>query len=252
MTKISNISCVMIVKNAESSIRDVLNALVNFEDVVLYSNNSTDATDSIASTYDNVTLIQGEFIGFGPTKNRATTYAKNDWILSLDADEVLSKEFINNIADLKLDEKKLYSILRINYYKKTQIKHCWGNDIIIRLYNRTKTKFTNKKVHEKIIDDNFTVEQLSGVVKHYPYATITDFIIKLDRYSTIYAKDNVGKKTSSPTKAFFNGAYSFIKTYFFKQGFRDGYVGLVIAYSHMVTNFYKYIKLYELNKELKK
>jgi len=252
MTKISNISCVMIVKNAESSIRDVLNALVNFEDVVLYSNNSTDATDSIASTYDNVTLIQGEFIGFGPTKNRAATYAKNDWILSLDADEVLSKEFINNIADLKLDEKKLYSILRINYYKKTQIKHCWGNDIIIRLYNRTKTKFTNKKVHEKIIDDNFTVEQLSGVVKHYPYATITDFIIKLDRYSTIYAKDNVGKKTSSPAKAFFNGAYSFIKTYFFKQGFRDGYVGLVIAYSHMVTNFYKYIKLYELNKELKK
>ncbi|WP_434658611.1 hypothetical protein [Sulfurimonas sp. NW9] len=94
-------------------------------------------------------------------------------------------------------------------------------------------------------------EILDGNVLHYSYQSIEQFINKANTYSTLFAKNNAGKKSSSPAKAFFNGAYSFIKTYFFKQGFRDGYVGLVIACSHMVTNFYKYIKLYELNKEQK-
>jgi len=88
-------------------------------------------------------------------------------------------------------------------------------------------------------------------MKHYSYMSISDFIIKLDRYSTLFANDNVGKKSSSPAKAFFNGLYSFFRTYILKRGFLDGYAGLIIAFSHFATNFYKYIKLYELNLEQK-
>jgi len=252
MTKelIKNISCVMIAKDAEATIKNVLDALREFEDVVIYSNNSTDKTDEIAKSYSNINLIQGDFLGFGPTKNKATTFAKNEWILSLDADEVLSQEFVDNLRVLQLNEKSIYTILRTNYYKTTQVKHCWGNDIITRVYNRSKTSFTDKKVHEKIIQDGFKMESIDGAIKHYPYSTITDFIVKLDRYSTIYANDNVGKKSSSPLKASLNGIYSFFKTYFLKRGFLDGYAGLGIAFSHMATNFYKYIKLYEMNREL--
>lgn len=249
--KIKNISCVIIVKDAEATIKKVLDSLLDFSDVVLYSNNSTDKTDSIAKKYENVNLVQGSFIGFGPTKNIAATFAKNSWILSLDADEVLSDEFVNNLKKETLDDNYIYSILRTNYYKQTQIKHCWGNDKIVRIYNKTKTSFTDKKVHEKIIEEGLKVSSIKGNVLHYPYSSITDFIIKLDRYSTIYANDNVGKKTSSPLKASFNALFSFFKTYFIKRGFLDGYAGLVIAFSHMATNFYKYIKLYELNRELK-
>jgi len=247
---IKHISCVMIAKDAEATLKNVLDALSEFEDVVIYSNNSTDKTNEIARSYTNVNLIEGEFLGFGQTKNKATTYAKNDWILSLDADEVLSKEFVTNLQNLKLDEKYIYTILRTNYYKQTQIKHCWGNDIITRVYNRKKTAFTDKKVHEKIIEDGFEIKQIDGAIKHYPYSNITDFIVKLDRYSTIYANDNAGKKSSSPLKAFLNGSFSFFKTYFIKRGFLDGYAGLIIAFSHMATNFYKYMKLYEANREL--
>ncbi|MDQ7059595.1 MAG: glycosyltransferase family 2 protein [Sulfurimonas sp.] len=249
--EITNISCVLIVKDAEHTIKKALDALEIFKDVVLYSNNSTDKTDEIAKSYSNVHLVSGDFIGFGSTKNKAATYAKNNWILSLDADEVLSKSFINNLKALKLTTNNVYSILRANYYKTTQIKHCWGNDIIVRLYNREITSFTDKKVHEFIINDNLHTQQIDGIVEHYPYSTITDFIVKLDRYSSIFAQDNVGKKSSSPLKAILNASFSFFKTYFLKRGFLDGYAGLVIAFSHMATNFYKYIKLYELNKELK-
>lgn len=250
MTKIRNISCVIIAKNAETTLKATLDSLKEFEDVVLYSNNSTDRTDKIASSYSNVNLINGDFLGFGQTKNKAATYSKNQWILSLDADEVLSSECIKEIKELTLEDDTLYSITRENYYKKRVVKHCWGKDIIVRLYNKTQTSFTDKQVHESILSDNFNIQNITGSVMHYPYSTITDFIVKLDRYSSIYAKDNVGKKSSSPFKAFFNGLFSFFKTYFLKLGFLDGYAGLVIAFSHMATNFYKYIKLYELNKEL--
>lgn len=248
--QITSISCVLIVKDAETTIKKVLTSLNMFTDVIVYSNNSTDSTNKLAKEFSNVTLIEGEFIGFGPTKNLAASYAKNEWVLSLDADEVLSKEFTSNLQELNLDINTVYTILRTNYYKDSQVKHCWGDDVIIRLYNRNITSFTNKKVHEKIISDNLVIEQITGAVKHYPYTTVTDFIVKLDRYSTIFAEDNVGQKKSSPSKAFFNGMFSFIKTYFLKKGFLDGYAGLIIAFSHMATNFYKYIKLYELNKEL--
>lgn len=251
MTKIAHISCVMIVKNAEATLQPVLKALEVFEDVVLYSNNSTDKTDEIANSFTNVNLIQGEFLGFGPTKNRASEYAKNEWILSLDADEVLSPAFTQNLATLQLNEQTIYSILRTNYYKKQEIKHCWGDDIIPRLYNRSVTRFTDKQVHEEIIIDAHTTQMLLGSVKHYPYASVSDFIVKLDRYSSIFAEDNKGKKNSSPSKAFFNALFSFTKTYIIKRGFLDGYAGLIIAFSHMATNFYKYIKLYELNKDVK-
>jgi hypothetical protein len=107
----------------------------------------------------------------------------------------------------------------------------------------------DNSVHEYVIQKGYKNIILQGVISHYPYQNITDFITKLDRYSTIFAQENRNKKASSPTKAIFNGIYSFIKTYFFKKGFLDGYSGLVIAFSHMATNFYKYIKLYELNKK---
>ena len=135
------------------------------------------------------------------------------------------------------------------------IQFCLGkitNNLIKRLYNKDVTSYNSNDVHEDIITQGLNQELLKGNVEHYSYHSISEFIIKADRYSTLFATNNVGKKSSSPTKAFFNGMYSFFRTYILKQGFRDGYVGLIIAFSHAVTNFYKYIKLYELNKELKK
>ena len=240
----------MIAKDAENTISVSLDSLVTFSEVILYLNDTTDKTKQIATKYKNVKIIEGDFIGFGNTKNIAASYSTNSWILSLDSDEVLSQDFIDNILKLSLDDDSVYTILRTNYYKQRQIKHCWGNDIITRLYNKNITSFSKKRVHEYIIDNNMNKKSLQGIVKHYPYQTISDFIIKLDRYSTIFAQENVGKKSSSPVKAILNAKFSFFKTYFLKKGFLDGSAGLIIAFSHMATNFYKYIKLYELNKEL--
>lgn len=252
MKKIENISVVIIAKNAQNTIKEVLQSLENFSDVVIYENGSTDDTVKIIEEFYNVNLVKGNFIGFGKTKNKAAMYSKNDWVLSLDADEVVSEEMFKNIQALTLDKNRVYEIKRSNYYKTHKLKYCgWGEERIVRLYNKQTTAYNDSMVHEKIITENCNISVINGELKHYPYSSISQFVQKADQYSEIFANEKVGKKSSSPLKAFFNAMFSFIKTYIFKRGFLDGYVGLVISVSHAVTNFYKYIKLYEKNKELK-
>lgn len=250
---IKNISVVIIVKNGANTIAEVLDSLSMFEDVVIYENGSTDGTTEIAQSYSNVNLIEGTFLGFGKTKNKASSSAKNNWVLSLDADEVVTQVMLEEIRQCQLENTKVYEIRRSNYYKDKKIKYCgWGEERIVRLYNKSITSFNNNMVHEKIISNDFTIDVINGELKHYPYSSISQFVQKADSYSEIFANEKVGKKSSSCLKAFSNATFSFIKTYIFKRGFLDGYVGLLISVSHAVTNFYKYLKLYEKNKELDK
>ncbi|MCX6061839.1 MAG: glycosyltransferase family 2 protein [Campylobacterales bacterium] len=247
-----NVSAVMIVKNGARTIRRTLESLREFEDVVVYDNGSTDGTLEIARGYPNVHLIEGNFDGFGTTKNRAAGYAKYDWILSIDSDEEVDAGLMMALKNDTFDPNTVYFVNALAYYKDIPIRHSgWNNQKVRRFYHKKTTAFNDNFVHERIMDDGMKTALLDGNMKHYSYMSISDFIIKLDRYSTLFANDNMGKRSSSPAKAFFNGLYSFFRTYILKRGFLDGYAGLIIAFSHFATNFYKYIKLYELNLEQK-
>ena len=247
-----NISAVVLVKNNEITIRKTLQALQEFNEIIVYDNGSTDSTMEIANEFPNVVLIEGVFKGFGWTKNIATSFTKNDWIIIVDSDEVVDEELIRTLRTKELNKQTVYLVNFKAYYKEIQVKYCgWNNQKIKRVYNKTITNYNDNAVHEDIKTDGLKTEELKGNMEHYSYQSIEQFVNKANIYSTLFAKNNVGKKSSSPTKAFFNGLYSFFRTYILKLGFLDGYVGLVISFSHMVTNFYKYIKLYELNKELK-
>ncbi len=246
-----NISAIVLAKNNAITIRKTLQALQEFNEVIVYDNGSTDSTMDIVNEFPNVVLIEGEFKGFGWTKNRAASFAKNDWIIIVDSDEVVDEELLTTLQTTELDKQTVYLLNFKAYYKEIQIKHCgWNNQKIKRVYNKTITNYNDNDVHEDIIIDGLKVEELKGNMEHYSYQTIEQFVNKANVYSTLFAKNNAGKKSSSPTKAFFNGLYSFFRTYILKHGFLDGYVGLLISFSHMATNFYKYIKLYELNIEL--
>jgi glycosyltransferase involved in cell wall biosynthesis len=245
-----NVSAVMIVKNGARTIAKTLESLREFDDVVVYDNGSTDGSQEIVKDFPNVHLIEGNFDGFGPTKNRAASFAKHDWVLIIDSDEVVDEELMNALKTDVLDPNAIYIVNFLAYYKEIPIRHCgWNNQKIRRLYNKSVTRFNDNFVHENIMDEGMKKLPIAGNMKHYSYMSISDFIVKLDRYSTLFATDNVGKKSSSLAKAFFNGLYSFFRTYVLKRGFLDGYAGLIIAFSHMATNFYKYIKLYEMNLE---
>lgn len=247
------ISAVVLTKNNQKTIKKTLESLESFDNVVVYDNGSVDNTLDIVKEFSNVHLVEGVFNGFGWTKNKAVSYALYDWIVIVDSDEVIDNELLYALQTKILDEKVVYQLNFKAFYKDIQVKYCgWNNQKIKRIYNRKITKYNDNHVHEDIINDGLKIELLEGYIEHYSYQTISQFVQKADHYSTLFAQNNVGKRSSSPFKAILNAKYSFLKTYFFKRGFLDGYVGLVIAFSHMVTNFYKYMKLYELNKEAKK
>lgn len=247
-----NISAVIISKNSEVTIRKTLESLSDFDDVVVYDNGSTDNTISIVKEFKNVNLIKGEFKGFGWTKNQAASFAKHNWILSIDSDETIDEELNQILKTKSLDSHTVYLVSFNNFYKEKKIRYCgWSNQKTKRVYNRSVTSYNDKEVHEDIIPDTMKIELLDGHGNHYSYHSLSQFLLKADRYSTLFAQENAGKRKSSPIYALCNGLFSFFKTYILKFGFLDGYMGLVIAFSHMVTNFFKYMKLYELNQKIK-
>ncbi len=125
---INNITAVVLAKNNENTIKNTLKSLELFEDVVVYDNGSTDETMQIAKSFNNVNLIQGEFKGFGWTKNKAASYAKNDWIIIIDSDEVVDKELFDTLKNKLLDKTKVYQLNFKAFYKDIQVKYCgWNN-----------------------------------------------------------------------------------------------------------------------------
>ena len=113
---LSKISVTILAKNAQKTLYECLKSVERFDEVILLDNKSSDKTVEIAKQFGNVKIYQSEFIGFGALKNLAISYAKNDWILSLDSDEVLESELIEEIASIQLQEGEYCSFLRKNFY----------------------------------------------------------------------------------------------------------------------------------------
>ncbi len=245
-----NISVTILTKNSQKYLLEVLNALKDFDEVLLFDNGSTDQTLEIASRFPNVNIQRGAFAGFGPTHNLASSLAKWDWILSIDSDEVVTQEMADEIAATALDPGSVYSFPRQNYFNHTFIKWCgWYPDRQMRLYNRTKTRFTDAQVHEAIIKEGMRVVELRSPFKHYSYETHADFLAKMQAYSDLFARQYRGKRSSSPWKAVGHGFGAFLKAYLIKKGFLGGYEGFVISVYNGNTAFYKYLKLYEANQQ---
>ncbi len=245
----NKISIVMITKNAALTLEKSLNSLKEFDEVLIYDNGSTDATLDIITKFDNISLHQGEFLGFGPTKAHAANLARNDWIFSLDADETITQELGNHLLNMSLPADTCFEIRRDNYYRNKHIKCCgWYPEYITRLYNKKTTNFSNAMVHETVETKKCTVAKLPFPINHYSFHSVSDFLVKIQNYSEIYANDMKGKKDASIFKAFSRGLFAFIKSYFFRKGCISGFEGFVIAMFHGLGTTVKYLKLHEKNR----
>lgn len=242
------ISVTILTKNSRKYLTEVLSALKSFDEVVLYDTGSSDDTLDIGKKFPNVIIYQERFIGFGPTHNKASAVAKNDWILSIDSDEIVTPEMAAEIQKILLNPKCVYSFPRNNYFNGKFIKWCgWYPDRQVRLYNRKSTSFSDLQVHEGIKIENLEHIPLQTPMRHYSYSSISNFLEKMQLYSDLYAKQNQGKISSSPTKAILHGIFAFFKSYILKRGFLGGYEGYVISKYNAHTAYYKYLKLYEAN-----
>jgi len=251
---LQKISAVIVVKNAETTIYECLKSLKKFGEIILLDNKSDDKTLKIVQNFKedfpNIYIYTSEFIGFGALKNLALTYSKNEWILSIDADEVLEEDFLAELQNSELQKDQILALPRKNLYKKEWIKACgWYPDYVYRVFNKNTAKFNDNYVHESLIINGLTIIKCKNGLKHYAFESIYDLLEKMQRYSELFAQSNLHKK-SSMSKSLARSIWKFVRDYFLKKGFLYGYKGFIISVCNALGVFFKYAKLYELSHKL--
>lgn len=240
------ISVTILTKNSSQHLARVLTALSSFEEILIYDTGSTDQTLTIAAHFPNVRIHSGSFQGFGATHNQASSLAHHDWILSIDSDEVVTPELVDEIRNRNLSPDCVYSVARHNFYNERWVRCCgWYPDRQVKLYHRHRTRFSEAQVHEAVETNGFKIVKLLAPILHYPYASTADFLNKMQLYSDLFAKQHAGKRQSSTGKAILHGLLTFFKSYFLKRGFMGGREGFLISVYNANTAFYKYLKLAE-------
>ena len=253
MQNTDKISAVILVKNGERTIAECLDSLCAFNEVVLLDNGSTDRTVEIASGFPNVKVFcEPNFCGFGKMKNIAVNHASNDWILSIDSDEILMPEVVGKINSMQLNNNTVVALSRLNYYGDRCMKCCgWYPDYVWRIFNRKYTCFNENMVHEGVdIKPDTEKVYFKDAIKHYAADSMDSIIQKMNRYTTLSAQEKHAKgKKASVIGAIFRFIHTFNMNYFFRKGIFYGYKGFVVSLLNASGSFYRHIKLYELNKK---
>ncbi len=248
------LSIVIITLNEEKNLERCLLSLKDVADeIIIVDSFSTDNTVAIAKNH-NAKVINHPFEGYGEQKNFATSQAANDWVLSLDADEALTPELRHSIMKMKQQpEYDVYEMARLTKYCGQWIKHSgWYPDRQTRLYNRTKGRWIEKKVHEYW---ELTVPEkkglLDGDMLHYSFSSISEHLKKIEKYSELAAREAAANnKDVTIFKLLFSPFWHFFHEYFVRMGFLDGFYGYMICKLSAYAAFSKCSKtrLYIRNK----
>ena len=248
------LSVVMITKNAEHLLRRTLRSVSWADSILIVDSGSTDGTCQLAERLGAQVLLQTDWKGYGHQKAFALSQAKGDWILFLDADEVVDPSLANEIQQaIELDQHFAgYSFRRINYFATRRLRYGNGRPHYVdRLFRRGKGLVSNHRVHERIII-NGPIKKLQGELHHYSTESIRHRIQKNEIYATIAAEDlfHQGKHTSI-LQLLFLMPLSVFHDLIIKKGLLDGKVGIIMAITGAFYSFSKYAKLWELERQQK-
>lgn len=244
------ISVVIITFNEEKNIERCLLSVKDVaDDIVVVDSFSTDRTEEICEKH-GARFIKHVFEGHIEQKNWAITQAKYPHVLSLDADEALSKELIHSILEVKSDWKyDGYYFNRLNNYCGKWIKHTiWYPDRKMRLLDSRKGSWKGVNPHDKYeMKVRTSVKHLKGNLLHYSFNSISEHINQVNKFSDIAAMAYYerGYKANF-LKIIINPIWMFFRSYFFRLGFLDGHYGLKVSVTAAYGTYLKYLKLREI------
>ncbi|CAG9245095.1 Lipopolysaccharide core biosynthesis glycosyltransferase WaaE [Paraburkholderia unamae] len=247
--KNTTLGVAIITKNAALRLAQCLDAVAFADDIVVIDGGSTDGTADIARAHGARVIEETAWPGFGPQKNRALDALATDWVLSIDADEVVSPELAASIrAAIAAPQADVYAVDRLSSFCGTWIRHSgWYPDWIPRLFKRGRARFSDDLVHERLVFDA-SAQRLTGKLLHYSYEDFDAVLRKLDAYSGAGARQRAANgKSGSFGKAVVRGAWAFVRTYVLRAGFLDGRAGFQIAVFNAETVYYRFLKLALLN-----
>ncbi|MEP6847366.1 MAG: glycosyltransferase family 2 protein [Acidobacteriota bacterium] len=242
------LSAVIIAFNEEDKIADAIRSVSWADEVVVVDSESTDRTREIAAELRSK-IVVNPWPGFSQQKQLGVDLAENDWILSVDADERISDELKTEILHLK-EGGDGYRIPRLTLYMGRPIRHGgWYPDRQLRLFDRRKGRWNGRLVHESVaMDSGSVVEELRGDILHFSIDGPEHHHRMIgERYAPLAARHMLesGRRTTKfgVTMA---APIAFLRTYFVRLGFLDGFPGFCIARFAAHHAFLKYALLLEL------
>jgi glycosyltransferase involved in cell wall biosynthesis len=249
----SGLSACIITFNEADRIEACLRSLNFCDEIIVVDSHSTDATRELATAL-GARVIERDWPGYRSQKQFAVDSAGNDWVLCLDADERVSERLKAEIEALRangFEGAAGWSIPRITDYFGRFLRH--GNaypDRLTRLFDRRQGGWTGYEIHENT-RVNGHVGKLQGHLEHYSYRSLTDHFVRMQRYADLMADAlyNRGKRCGLG-KVLFNPQWRFVRGYFVRLGFLDGWRGLVFALIEANYVRRKYLGLYMRSKGL--
>jgi len=221
------LSVTVITKNEEKRIAKCLESIAFADEVLVVDSGSTDRTVEIARQH-GARVIQQAWLGYGRQKQFAVDQAKNDWVLSLDADEWLSSQLATAIQqELSNLRFVAYAFPRCNRFMGRWLRHGEGYpDWSTRFFNKQKARWSTDEVHETV-DASGEVGKIHADLMHESEDGLVNYLAKQDRYIRIQADKIKGSRIGFGLRLALSPVFRFVKFYFFRRGFLDGYPGLI-------------------------
>jgi len=253
------LSVVIIAHNEETNIGRTLASVQPLVaegrgEIIVVDSGSTDRTAEIAKSFGAKVFVE-DWKGYAAQKNSALEKATGTWILSLDADEEVDAELVEEIDAVISDDAPAltspsgFRIPRKNFFLGRWINHggFWP-DPKLRLFRRGAASFEDRAVHEDAKLARGAPGQLKGALLHHSYPTLADYIDHMNRYSSLGAEMAVAQNQNGfgAVDIVFRPAATFIYNYIFRVGFHDGREGLLLHLYHAVYVSWKYAKAWEL------
>lgn len=241
------VSVAIITRDAAADLDRCLGALGFADEIVVLDQGSTDDTAAVCVRH-GAALHQGRWEGFGRTKQRAVALCRNRWVLSIDTDEVVTPELAAAITALPdAPAEAAFTINRLSRFLGRWIRHSgWHPEHVVRLFDRERAGFDDKTVHEAV-QARGPVGRLPGLVHHYTYESMEQYIDKINRYTTLAAAElHAAGRRSTPLGAALRAQAAFWRKWVLQRGVLDGGPGLVLSLASAFTVLAKYVKLWRL------
>ncbi len=242
------LSVAVIARNEADRIGSLLESASVADEVIVVDSGSIDDTVALCRGR-GARVVSHEWLGYAPQKQLAMEMTEGQWVLNLDADEAISVESGNEILSaIQNAEPDVngFSMPRLSWYLNRWIRHGgWYPDRKVRLVRKGKARWIGDGLHERL-EVAGTVKELKLPLLHYVYRDISDQVRTIDRFSDV-AAEHRGKPVSAAYVwlGVLHAIGKFLECAFWKQGFRDGVPGIIIAMNSAFYVFLKHAKAWE-------
>ncbi len=246
------ISVVIITRNVENYIRDCLESVKWADEIVICDNFSTDKTKAIVSEYTDRILTRAWDME-GKIRNFAYSQAKNKWILTLDPDERITPELRKELEEIFANNDNIefsgFSVPMKTYLGERWIR--WGGWYVakLKIFRKDKFRYEEAEIHPRAFLEG-KEGRLKRDIIHLNYRDFSQFIEKTNIQSTLEAKKWLrDKRKMNFLIAFRRAVERFVKMFFRKKGYRDGFLGFMVAYVSALYQILSYAKYWEMKKK---